>query len=499
MMNSSHYRLIHISLFLFLAGLIVFLYNLNHTLAHILLCVTILGLLVYVLLTILPVFYPDCPYKTPLTAIPSYIKYIIADYRSRRRGTGAAHDQSHSERQSEYLATRWDGHGNTQGADLDHTALRWTLLALTDSKDIEEFMGALPSLLQSDSGTSLTRDGARAAQALLFGQDVLGAHLARLLHSSVPPELLRPADRQQLNTLVPAQADRQRLDTRAATCLNVIALLSRSCKGPMLDEPLQWAITYFNPVVRDALALRAHTVLAPLAQSTTLLLAWHALVVYRAFLEDISELATDFKTETHMLWSRLNAGNFLARALFDVLRGLSGEDEGDDDDDDDSGGMPLANARDALIFGAVRTYRQGANPHGPGSAAGAREALARAAQEDLIMAKKCLAVLFMHAACLLPAGDAGKDTLRALAAPLEWRELCEYSDPVRARLLLVELRQTHGLTPLSQSQSDDAQAVIDLYLSIHDPIRQRAENRDAGGDDPSDFMIRRRRVARGTI
>jgi hypothetical protein len=157
---------------------------------------------VYVLLTILPVFYFDCPFKTPLTSILSYIKYIIAAHRTKRCGTGAAHDRPYSQRHSEYLTTRWDMLGNTLGADLDRMALLWTVPDLTENKDIEVFICAVPSLLQSDSSTSLTRDNVLAAQAIFYGRDVFGARLAGLLQSAVPPELLKPVDRQQLNAPV---------------------------------------------------------------------------------------------------------------------------------------------------------------------------------------------------------------------------------------------------------------------------------------------------------
>jgi hypothetical protein len=49
-------------------------------------------------------------------------------------------------------------------------------------------------------------------------------------------------------------------------------------------------------------------------------------------------------------------------------------------------------------------------------------ALALAAQEDMKKAKTCLAVLFMHAACVLPADAAGLEALQALAGPLGWSE-----------------------------------------------------------------------------
>ncbi|KAH9973415.1 hypothetical protein BJV74DRAFT_782726, partial [Russula compacta] len=57
--------LLHVALFLFFSGLLVFLYNLNTTLARIVLVLIIPALFLYTLLTALPVFFYDCPYKTP--------------------------------------------------------------------------------------------------------------------------------------------------------------------------------------------------------------------------------------------------------------------------------------------------------------------------------------------------------------------------------------------------------------------------------------------------
>ncbi|KAH9955327.1 hypothetical protein BGW80DRAFT_1258229 [Lactifluus volemus] len=54
--------------------------------------------------------------------------------------------------------------------------MSWAVASTVDrgyDEDLEEFIGALPSLLQSDSSTSLTYDGSVAAQALLFGLGIL--------------------------------------------------------------------------------------------------------------------------------------------------------------------------------------------------------------------------------------------------------------------------------------------------------------------------------------
>ena len=126
------------ALSLFFCGLIVFLFNNNTALAHIMLIFSILAFFVYVLLTSLPIFFYDCPYGTPLTFNLSYIIYAIAAYRLRRR----RHHRKASLNQwkTTHLTAMWAQGGREQGTELDHTALRWTLLALTDTNDLELFV-----------------------------------------------------------------------------------------------------------------------------------------------------------------------------------------------------------------------------------------------------------------------------------------------------------------------------------------------------------------------
>lgn len=463
-------RLLHISLFLFFGGLILFLYNAsNHpTLARIVLAIIIPCFVIYILLTALPVFYYDCPFKTPLTSVLSYITYVITNHRPRirrRRNKHTEHLYWHPDKHSTYLTHLWAQQGSAEGAELDHTALRWTLLALTDLRDLELFMGALPALLHSECSSTLTLDGGRAAQALLFNHDMLAVHLVRLLHSTFPSDALT----------LPA-AERQRLEARAAMCLRTVIILSRACDGPSLSAPQHWpawAITYFNPIARDALALREHPdpALATLAQSTALLLAWRALVAYRAFLDDIAHRATTVGTgglarmrAIGELRTRKSGGEYLLRVLREVLNGLVDGTTG-------AAGSILAEAGQELLGGSLFAHLYGpdgrgaASTVGGGGAEGDLSELAQAARTDLPKAKACLAVLFMHAACSLPADSTGEETLNALAAPLAWPEPCPYDDQSEAMQLFFSVRHAHGdrLTVL------DADRVVELYKIIHHP------------------------------
>lgn len=414
------------------------------------------ALFVYVLLTSLPVFFFDCPYKTPLTFVLSYITYAIAVFRPRRRKhlRKASLNQWHPATQTTHLTTMWAQGGREQGADLDHTALRWTLLTLTDPNDLELFIKALHSLLQSDSGTGFTRDGGCVAQALFFGPDMLWTNIVQLLHSAIPSE-----------ALALAPADSRRLEKRAATCLSIVSLLARACDGPTPSVYHlwgAWTVSYSNPVMRDALTLCDHPqpALATLAHGTAFLLAWRALVAYRTFLADIRQCAEKAEKAapaeqdrlTSEICDRLPAGAYLVRAMHYALRGLTG-----DPASGIGGGAVLAQRAEELAGGALSTHMSGINLRAP--------ALALAAQEDMKKAKTCLAVLFMHAACALPADAAGLETLQALTTPLGWSEPCEYDEDRKAMELLINVRHAHGEEALTVV---DADQVVTLHRSIHD-------------------------------
>ncbi|KAI0314374.1 hypothetical protein OF83DRAFT_453147 [Amylostereum chailletii] len=57
----------HLSVFLFLSGLVVFLFSLNRTLACVVLSFISIGAVAYLSLSVLPLVFLDCPYETPLT------------------------------------------------------------------------------------------------------------------------------------------------------------------------------------------------------------------------------------------------------------------------------------------------------------------------------------------------------------------------------------------------------------------------------------------------
>jgi len=245
--------------------------------------------------------------------------------------------------------------------------------------------------------------------------------------------------------------------------------------------------------------------LSAIAEGTILLLAWRALVTYRVFLADIYQRATMAANAPPVLYariaselrSRLSAGMYLALALRDVLHGLAGEPASGV-----AAGAPLAQRGEELLGGALHAYMPGAAGLGVGIGAGAGpgpsriadwdvRALAQAAKADMAKAKTCLATLFMHAACSLPANAAGQEIMRALAAPLPWTEPCEFEDTNAAMRLLLSVRHAHGHETLTVFDADE---IVALYLSIHDPRQLRAETSNANAIGGSSGYILPRRA-----
>ena len=140
--------LVHVSVLLFYIGLIDFLININHTVAFVLLTCVATGCLIYFILTIMPLFYPNSPYQTPLSSLCWFVleATILLMHRVSRRDEAAIYERQAEigkgmRRALESKATRhvW--------ADADTNALRWTLGFLDEDRELEEFLDGVPGLV----------------------------------------------------------------------------------------------------------------------------------------------------------------------------------------------------------------------------------------------------------------------------------------------------------------------------------------------------------------
>ena len=109
---------LHISVFLFFTGLIIFLYTISNAMANVVtVAVAIIGLF-YLILTILPIVDEACPYNTPMSNVWFHLQHMILS-----AGASGCH-----------LVVKW--YRNRSGPDLDPRPGRLSNL----SKFLEDFI-----------------------------------------------------------------------------------------------------------------------------------------------------------------------------------------------------------------------------------------------------------------------------------------------------------------------------------------------------------------------
>jgi hypothetical protein len=156
--------LLHISLFLFFAGLVVFLCNVNLTIFKMVLLWVGLCTALYGCITCIPVIRHDSPYYTPLSLPTWHIVTgtLLLIYRFRRWFNGSVrfrHYDYHRFRGLEETCRRLLAQGMRKTAEetalrspreIDTRAFMWTFDCLDEDHELEHFFSGLPSLRSSN-------------------------------------------------------------------------------------------------------------------------------------------------------------------------------------------------------------------------------------------------------------------------------------------------------------------------------------------------------------
>jgi hypothetical protein len=166
--------LIHISLFLFFSGLAVFLFNVNLTVFKVILAWLGLCASGYTCITLMPIFYQDSPYHSPLSSSAWFcvanarilLIWLVETFPPRLAYSLRI---LWPRRPEEYLRLRtlrhsrfklWPSFRRIQKAaedffllvspDIDYSALLWMFRVLNDDNEFEQFFDALPGLCASE-------------------------------------------------------------------------------------------------------------------------------------------------------------------------------------------------------------------------------------------------------------------------------------------------------------------------------------------------------------
>ncbi|KAJ7499733.1 hypothetical protein FB451DRAFT_1206344 [Mycena latifolia] len=162
-------QLLHVALFLFFAGLVAFLWDINGIMTIISATILCLLLASYTGLTMLPVFYPDSPYKTPLSGVLWEIfKMAPWPNAAQKFGTLANAIFEAATMPSDDLNAR------------DVRSLSWTVRSLKDDAALEPFVEGIPDLLWGPNGKR--HDAGILIMPLLERSDVrLGSRIQSML------------------------------------------------------------------------------------------------------------------------------------------------------------------------------------------------------------------------------------------------------------------------------------------------------------------------------
>jgi Family of unknown function (DUF6535) len=155
--------LLHVSLFLFFSGLLVFLFNINHTTFSIVAWWVGLTGGIYGCIALLPIFRHDSPYYAPLSfsvwillnGVPYEVFRILSfvtkfDCFTYESWSGFHEmEEMHRERTTGGIVKTAQERASKMSAQIDGHVLKWTFEALDEDHELEQFFEAIPAFSTS--------------------------------------------------------------------------------------------------------------------------------------------------------------------------------------------------------------------------------------------------------------------------------------------------------------------------------------------------------------
>ncbi|KAI9439647.1 hypothetical protein H4582DRAFT_1539493 [Lactarius indigo] len=241
--------LLLLSVFLFFAGLVVFAFRGNHTVAHFTVAVVGFCALSYMIFTLMPLFFYDCPYHTPLTPVFRFSAQIISlSFLSvLYYGTKYLHYHFGALSQSvvqyflvrkkyrvsslsENIVSRLERSAPPLSVDMCKRMLVRTVHWLSEDRELEQFVAAIPDLCKP--GAITLRDNGDTPRTI---RDVLAALPGPTnFHPSLPWSVVHLAQRAFINRL--PKAVQQRRTRACLMALHYIPGAIRDVLAPFAAE-----------------------------------------------------------------------------------------------------------------------------------------------------------------------------------------------------------------------------------------------------------------------
>jgi len=238
-------RLLHISVFLFFAGLVEFLFPIYTTVAYATLGCIVGFALAYAVLTVLPNIYLNCPYGTPLSGytwrisqffVFVFLRTILEIRKSLSKIWSFVNQlapESHETLEEQVKMHRqlfWQGLRKSVELSAYRAksmvvtgALEWTLTALDEDKEIEDFAARVPGFFDS----RVVPDATSAVLSLMSHEPttdpIFGSRLYDLLKTCIPETSV---------------LDERMRKNRLRICLNCLWYFGRAYNQPGVSQPL---------------------------------------------------------------------------------------------------------------------------------------------------------------------------------------------------------------------------------------------------------------------
>jgi hypothetical protein len=257
--------LLHISVFLFFAGLVEFLFPTNTTVSYSTLALVVAFTLAFAILTVSPNLYLNCPYATPLSGLTWRLSqfFVIVGLKAalgivvlcqnsilKLWGRLSQHVAEsgverwkeelknkvkvHRQRLSDGLRRSIERNAKDASSMVVPSALEWTLTALDEDKEIEQFAAGMPGFFDSHT----VPDG--AILSLMANKPLNDAVFGLRLYDLLKTCLLKTS---------PLKHDER--ETRLRACLKCLWYFGRAYNEPTASEllPSYFPLTLVSPEI----------------------------------------------------------------------------------------------------------------------------------------------------------------------------------------------------------------------------------------------------------
>ena len=210
---------LHVAVVLFIFGLIQFLFSVNLIVARAVLGIFLLLVSLYFGMTILPIIWAECPYRTPFSVLARYpviwlmkiiyeilstICFVIHERPLQGQWPEVGDRLLAITPRYNLAVSREEKAQNLSSKSSKRRIrrdLRWTLASLTTDSELEPFVAALPTLLSVSADQSGSQEVSEAMIAILPDYHGFAYRIARLLQTCISSTILSEDSRIKRTTI----------------------------------------------------------------------------------------------------------------------------------------------------------------------------------------------------------------------------------------------------------------------------------------------------------